>query len=372
MAETEIKLCSNPGCEQPGTSACSACKTSFYCGPICQTADWPHHKEECDGHLRKLGKVNLDKAKVFADRERNWMQSLLYAEIAATKLKKLKDRRLETVLALSDALECKYNAYGLMGRYKEAKESAEERYTLWAMNQMRHPGSIFAAFGLIQSCLHNGEFEDAEHYARHAMFMINDMNDNFIPSDQRSRFLADGSQYLALAIHRLAESGGIPPERKKKEGGDAIEYSRQALKLHTQLHGIESAEVGKDMGVLADILDYFNDVDDDEIPRLLEQGIVILGRVEGNVSYNMAVSKKKLGVAYAKRANRAMVANDLDRAMANFELALPAFRDAARIYTAINRLDRADDALYDATHVEMSMRQIEVVRATKAPTATRG
>ena len=70
-----------------------------------------------------------------------------------------------------------------MGRYKEAKKCAEENYTLWAMNQMRNPGSIKAAFALIQSCINNEEYEDAEHYARHAMFMINDMADDFIPSD---------------------------------------------------------------------------------------------------------------------------------------------------------------------------------------------
>ena len=60
--ETEAKPCSNPGCNQPGTNACSACKTSLYYGPTCQTADWAHHKEECPVHLRKVGKANFDKA----------------------------------------------------------------------------------------------------------------------------------------------------------------------------------------------------------------------------------------------------------------------------------------------------------------------
>ena len=110
MAEVaEVKPCSSPGCVHPGTSACSACKTSFYCGPICQTADWTHHKEECDGHLRKVGKINLEKATQF-NREQNWSQALRYGEIAATKLKQLKDRRLETVQAIDKALGCKFNS----------------------------------------------------------------------------------------------------------------------------------------------------------------------------------------------------------------------------------------------------------------------
>ena len=97
MAEVaEVKPCSNPGCDQPGTKSCSACKTTFYCCVICQTADWTKHKEECDGHLRKVGITHLTKAKGF-NRERNWAQTLRFAEITATKLKQLKDRRLETV-----------------------------------------------------------------------------------------------------------------------------------------------------------------------------------------------------------------------------------------------------------------------------------
>ena len=57
MSDVEEKPCFNPGCDQPGTKAC---KTTAYCSVSCQTADWAHHKEECDGHLRKVGKVNLD------------------------------------------------------------------------------------------------------------------------------------------------------------------------------------------------------------------------------------------------------------------------------------------------------------------------
>ena len=360
MAEVpEVKPCSNPGCDQPGTKSCSACKTTFYCCVICQTANWPSHKEECPGHLRKVGMAHLAKAKGF-ERDRNWVQSLRYGEIAATKLKQLKDRRLETVLLINDALTCKYNALNFMARDGEAKECAEERYTLWAMNQMRNPGSIYAAFALIQSCIHNGEYEDAEHYARHAMFMINEMTDNFIPADERPKFLADGSYYLARAIHRLAEAGGIPPEDKQKKGEESIELARQALKLHTRLHGTMSAEVASSMGVLADVLGYFNDVDDDEILRLLEQSIAIYRRVEGSSSVNVATIEHNFATTLSGRAVRANAANNLDRCLANFELALPHYRDAARIYRAINHIDMADIARRNIVNVEENIRNVRI------------
>ena len=127
MAEVPVAIvetCSNPGCDQPGTKSCSACKTTFYCSVICQTADWNHHKEECDGHLRKVGMANLVKARGFHS-QRNFVQILHYAEIAATKLTKLKDRSLETVQLIDAALICKYNALNFMGRHREAKECAD-------------------------------------------------------------------------------------------------------------------------------------------------------------------------------------------------------------------------------------------------------
>ena len=349
MAEVvaEMKPCSNPGCDQPGTKSCSACKTTFYCCVICQTANWTKHKEECDGHLRKMGKANLDKAKDY--RERNYIQALRYGEIAATKLKQLKDRRLETVELIDDAMVCKYNALNCMGRYKEAMECAEERYTLWAMNQMRNPGSTNAAFALIDSCILNGEFEDAEHYARHTMFMINDIADNFIPSDLRPRFLADGSYHLARAICHLAEAGGIPPEEKQKAGEEAIVLARQALELNTQLFGTESSQVANDMLALADVLDYFNDVD-------------------------VAACENNLAISYRSRAMRAMAANDPDRCIANLELRLHHLREALRIYRAINHVDSAETALRDIAETEENIRRVGIARATAAAaaTATRG
>ena len=368
MAEVEVKTCTNPGCDQPGTSSCSACKTTFYCCVICQTADWAHHKEECPGHLRKVGMAHLAKAAGF-EQQRNWMQTLCYADLAATKLKQLKDRRLETVELIYAAMKSKYNALQFMGRDREAMECIKECYTLWAMNHIRNPGSIEAALGLIQSCLHNEEYEDAEHYARHAMFMINDMTDNFIPSDQRPRFLADASRYLALAIYHLARTGGILPEDKQKAGEEAIALAREALEIHTQLHGAESSRVASGMNALADILDYFNDVDDDEIPRLHEQSVAITNRVEGSSSPNVAAGEGNLGLAYKNRARRALAANDVDRCTANLELALPHLREAVRIYRANNHVDDADRNQRTVAQVEEMIRHMGIFRAASAAVA---
>ena len=370
MADVEeVTTCSNPGCDQPGTNKCSACKTTVYCGPICQTADWTQHKEECDGHLRKVGMANLAKAKGFHEQQ-NWVQTLRYAELAATKLKQLKDRRLETVERIDGALTYKFNALHFMGRYKEAMECAEECYTLWAMNHLRNPGSMRAALSLIESCIHNGEYEDAERYARHAYFMIAEMTDNFIPIDQRPRFLAEGSYYLARAIFHLADAGGIPPEGKQKAGEEAIMLARKALELYIQLYGTESAEVALAMGALANTLDCFNDADDDEILRLLEQAIAITSRVEGSSSVNVAVGENHLAIAYANRAGRAHAANELDRCMANLELALFHYREAARVFRLNNRTDSADGVLRTIAGIEENIRQVGIAKAAAA-TATR-
>ena len=362
MAEVEVKCCSNPGCDQPGNKSCSACKTTVYCSVICQTADWNQHKEECQGRLLKMGQAHLDKARGFHD-ERNWVQALRFADLAATKLKKLKDRRLETVKVIGLALGCKFDALSFMGRYRESMECIKECYTLWAMNHMRHPGSIRAALGLIQSCILNEEYEDAEHYARHAMFMINDMTDNFIPSDERPRFLAEASYWLARAILKLAFAGGIPAEEKQKAGEEAIALAREALRIDTQLCGTESGDVARSMRNVADILVFFsnNDDDDDEIFRLHEQSNAITIRVEGSSSLNVAVGEKNLGTAYINRANRAGSVRDLVRELAHLKLALPHYREAVRIYQSLNRMDRAEESLRTIAQIEENIRRIEII-----------
>ena len=365
MAEAEVTTCSNPGCDQPGTSSCAACKTTVYCCVVCQTADWAHHKEECTGHLRKVGLAHLVKADYFHGQQ-NWAQTLRYAELAATKLKQLKDRRLETVEAIDSALTCKFDALQRLDRQKEALECIKECYTLWAMNHLRNPGSMKAALGLIESCIRNKEYEDAERYARHAYFMIAEMTDNFIPVDQRQRFLADGSFWLARAIYRLAQAAGITAEEKQKAGNEAIELARKALEIHTQLFGTESARVATDMGALADVLDYFNNVDDDEIFRLREQASAIYRRVEGSLSYNVASGMKNLGIAYHHRAARAEASDDLDRCLSNLELSLSHYSEAARIFSAINHVDLANGALRSVAETE------EHIRLARAAVAARG
>ena len=360
-----METCSNPGCDQPGTNQCSACKTTVYCCAICQTADWVHHKDECPGHLRKVGIANLDKSLGF-QQQQNWIQTLRYAEIAASKLKQLKDRRLETVEAINNALTYKFNALQRMGRHREAMECIKECYTLWAMNHLRNPGSINAALGLIQSCLHNREYEDAESYARHAYFMIAEMTDNFIPVHQQPRFLADVSYYLSQAIYHLAKAGRIPPEEKQKAGEEAIVHARKALEINTQLYGTESSQVALSMGSLADVMDCFNEVDDDEILRLHEQAIAIYRRVEGSLTYNVAVCENNLGSAYGNRVKRAMAINDLDRCMANLELALSHHREAARIFRTIKHVESADEAFRHVARAEEIIRQIGIARAAAA------
>ena len=165
--EEVLPTCSNPGCDQPGTKQCSACKITPYCGPICQTAHWTHHKEEWPGHLRKVGMTHLEKAQGFYQ-QRNWVRTLRYADLALTKLKQLKDRRLETVEIIDAAFSNKFDSLQFMDRHSEALECAKEKYTLWAMNHIRNPRMLEAAFGLIQSCIHNKEFDDASLYAHTA------------------------------------------------------------------------------------------------------------------------------------------------------------------------------------------------------------
>ena len=371
MAEEVVTTCSNPGCDQPGTKQCSACKTTPYCGPICQTADWVHHKEECPGHLRKVGTAHLEKAKGFF-RERNWVPSLRYADLALTKLKQLKDRRLETVEILDFAYSMKFDALQLMDRQKEALECAKERYTLWAMNHMRNPKMFTAAFALIESCIRNGEFEDAALYARTAYEMVFYDTDGIIPTDQRQKLLARGSYWLSRATYYLADAG-IPPEEKQKAGEEAIALARKALEIDTELQGIESTHgVALDLTALADALEYFNNVDDDEVLRLREQANAIFSRLEGSSSLNVAVGEESLGNVYSRRAKRAHAANDLDRWIANLELALPHSHEAVRIYRVIEHVDAADRVLRQVAPVEECIRQLGIIRAGGAAAVTRG
>ena len=353
--------CSNPGCDQPGTNKCSGCKTTPYCGPICQKDHWAVHKESCDGHLRKMGMSHLDKASGF-DREHNWPQSLRYSDLAATKLMQMKDRPIDDI---SDALSRKCTALGFMDQHREQLECAKEWYCLWN-TKPTDMGAINAAFALISSCLSNKEYVDAVLYASTLWEIINHKHDNKIPEDQRQSYIADGAYYLAAATVRSAQAGGIPPEEKQKAGQEAIALARRALEIHMLLCGAESNDVANSMSVLAEALDYFNDDDDEEVLRLLEQAKAIHARVFGSSSQNVAICEGKLGNAYFKRADRAHAANNLDRNAANLELALPRYRESARICRTIGNADKADEAAEMAVIVEMNLRQVAVA-STAAP-----
>ena len=353
-----MATCSNPGCEQPGTNKCSGCKITHYCGPICQKAHWNHHKESCDGRLRKMGMAHLDKADGFY-REQDWPQALRYSDLAATKLKQLKDRPIEVI---SEALMFKVDALGFLGRFREQLECAKEWYCLWN-TKPTDQGAIRAAFALIQSCITNKEYADARLYASTLYEILNHKHDNKIPDDKRQSYIARGAFYLASATLRWAEHGGIPPAEKQKAGEEAIALARKALEIHTQIFGTESDSVACDMGILAEALDLFSVCDDEEILRLFEQSIAILSRVYGSSTVNVATSVSNFGNAYQRRAKRALDANDVDRCVANLELALPRYREAARIYRAVNRVDEADHTARRAIDIEEKLQQLAIVRA---------
>ena len=155
----------------------------------------------------------------------------------------------------------------------------------------------------------------------------------------------------------------MPAEEQPEAGVEAIMLSRRALEIHTQLYGTESREVADDKLVLASALDYFNDVDDDEILHLYEQANATFARVDGSMSTNVAACECNVGIAYGKRAKRAQAAHDLDRYVANLELALPRHRESVRIYRAINHTKDADDAAKTAVGVEKLLREAAAIRA---------
>ena len=135
-------ICARPGCDQSGLSLCASCRLVGYCCRTCQVEDWPKHKEvDCQGHLRKIGMSNLQKARGF-NRENNYMQSLRYSELALVKLKQLNDRPIE---ALDKALHVKFDALSRMDRNREALECAQERYCLY-LTSHTHPPAIHASF----------------------------------------------------------------------------------------------------------------------------------------------------------------------------------------------------------------------------------
>ena len=311
-----------------------------------------------------MGMDHLNKAEAFR-RENNWSQALRHSDLALTKLKQLKDCPLEEI---SFALNCKCTAQGFLGKNREQLECVKEWYCLWN-TKPTDVGAINAAFFLIQSCIANKEFVDAHLYASTLYEIINHKHDNKIPEDQRQSYIAKGAYYLAAATLKLAQNGGIPPEKKQKAGQEVIVLARKALEIHTQLYGTEDDDVSNDMSVLAEALDYFNDdADEVEVFQLYEKAKTIYARLQGSSSVNVAVIEEKTGGAYCKSAKKAHDANDLDREVANLNLALQHFVESARILQAINRLDEADRLASTIVDIEELLRKCSVGRAAAAAT----
>ena len=358
---TNLSCCSNPGCDQPGTSKCSACKTTSYCGPTCQAAHWPRHKEECEGHLLKVGSAHLVKALGFYA-SHNWVQTLRYSDLALAKFNAMKKRPLEVI---SDALAFKCSSLQEMGRYAESLQCAKDKYNLWALARgPAHPSTIDAAFYLIECLLHNSEYEDAEFYARTIWESSHTNNhvDNDIPGDKWQSYVARAADLLSSAIYKLAESGGIPPEEKKQAGEEAIARARQSLEIYTQLHGAESQVVAGALGELADVLGCFDDESDDEVLRLYQQSIAMFTRVCGSTSGDVGVVESNLGNAYYRRAGKALDANDVDQYVDNLHLALPHYREAARNYRVVEYVDATERAIRKIVDVEERLRQVRIAR----------
>ena len=85
---------------------------------------------------------------------------------------------------------------------------------------------------------------------------------------------------------------------------------------------------------------------------------------------NVVVGEENLGDAYDGIARRARDVNDLDREMVNLNLALSHFREAVRIYSAVNHVNSADRASQTIDEVEEDLRQCAIARAEAATAAT--
>ena len=367
-----MHTCSCPGCLNPGTCWCSACKTTFYCSGTCQTADWTHHKEECEGRLLKQAKTHFEKAQGFQE-EYNWPQTLRHADLALTKLSQLKDRPVEVI---SEVMNMKFNALNQTCQHKKALECATEWYCMW-LTKHTHPPAIRAAFALMESCIHNREFADARLYAHTTWETITLSRDSHIPEGEREEYIARAAYYVAKSILGLVDSGGIPVEEKREAGKEGIARARQALAFYTQLRGTENESVAPTMALLSQLLTIdADDDDDDEAIHLLQQAKASYARIQGSLCVNVALTEEALGISYFNRARRVHAANDLDRTLVNLELALPYFREAVRIYRAVGRTDMADKVAQDVVETEARRRftiaQIAAAAAAAAAAATKG
>ena len=354
-----MDTCANPGCVLPGTKQCSACKITPYCGSICQTANWPTHKESCPGQVRKLGMGHLTKAQGFFD-QKNWPQCLRYSDLALAKLKKLKDLPIE---AINDVLTGKCIALNGLNRYRDALECAKERYCLTHLTNYTHPHAIEASFRLIELCIVNGEYFDAELYARVLWETLTLSKNISITDDQLQLYIARAAHELAKTSTMLAKKGGIKQEKLQAAGKEAMTLARKALEMKTQQHGLEHVEVATSMNTLSDVLSFFNEVGDDEIPRLLEQSIAIYARLQGRISANVAAGEFFLATVYHERAKRAEFGDFMEKHATNWELSLPHYREASRIYRALNYVEKADSVAREADSVEEILQNLAIIRS---------
>ena len=192
-----------------------------------------------------------------------------------------------------------------------------------------------------------------------------------IPECLQQQYLADAALHLANAMYLLAQTEDNPPEKKQKVGEESIALARKALEIHTQLDGPDSEKAVVDLGTLANILVFFRDVDDHEAIRLYEQVIAIGSRVSAcSTTLNVAMVNYKLGDVYGERADKAGAAGDLDRSLANLELAQPYLREAARVCSENNLMDQADTAARQAKKNEEKMLQLRIRIAAKAAVAS--
>ena len=354
--------CSRPECKRQGKSPCSGCGSGSYCGSKCEKEDKSRHQKECD--FRNLGNRFLIKAYDLR-REQKWQKVPHCCDLALKNLKLLtEDRPLD---AISEALSMKCTALGFMGQMKEALLCAQEWYKLRVMaHGPAHPYTIEAAFELIESLIHNGEYSEADKYAFNLHEIIvngNNHKDNDIPDDKIQLYLARATSMKARATFRLAAAGGIPPKEKWEAGQEAIALARSSVEIYKK-DGGNRRDVAISVGSLAMVLEYFSDGgDDDEVFSLFKQAIGISTRVQGHVSQNVATSMLNLGNAYTQGAGRAMSANDVDKAVTNLGFAISHFNEAAMIFRQIDRMECAGKAAQCIAFVEKKLRQIAIIRA---------
>ena len=156
--------------------------------------------------------------------------------------------------------------------------------------------------------------------------------------------------------------------------------ARRALENHSQLHGSESAQAAGDLGVLAEVLSCFNDVDDDEeIPRLYEQSIAMYARLQGSSCVNVGIHHSNFGGYYFKKATKALKEKNQKQCVINLELALPHLQEAARVHKSNKHMERADRNERMAIDTEKMLRLMTTQKtkgtsaaAAGAAKATRG